>query len=88
MRMARPDRPVCLYEVAEAASGAFESGGDAAIGAQAATASGAFDGGGDAVNGALTETASGAFESDETAATATGAFDAAAGIDIGAHAAL
>ena len=75
-------------DIAETASGAFESGVDAAGDASAKTASGAFDS--IAAFGALesVKSASGAFESDETAGAPSGAFDAVGGIAIGTHAAL
>ena len=66
-------------ELAETASGAFESAIGAAGYESGETPSGAFD---------CVETASGAFESDETAAAPSGAFDAVGGVAIGTQAAL
>ena len=68
-----------MRELAETASGAFESSVGAAGRTSDEAASGAFD---------SDETASGAFDSGETAAAPSGAFDADGGVAIGTHAAL
>jgi hypothetical protein len=76
-------------ELAETASGAFESAIGAAGDASGETPSGAFDSV-ETASGAFesVQSASGAFESDETAAAPSGAFDAVGGVAIGTQAAL